>query len=63
MRCDSRASLLAHTFVSLYLGCEPKARVVTREVLVKRRKWAFLLWLRVKHNGASFHIDFGLKTQ
>jgi hypothetical protein len=29
MKCDSRVSLLAHTFVSLCLGREPKARVVT----------------------------------
>jgi len=29
MRCDSRASLLAHTFASPYLGCEPKVRVAT----------------------------------
>jgi hypothetical protein len=29
MKCDSRASLLACTFVSLYLGHEPKARVAT----------------------------------
>ncbi len=29
MKCDFRASLLAHTFASLCLGSEPKARVVT----------------------------------
>jgi len=29
MRCDSRASLLAYTFASPYLGCEPKVRVTT----------------------------------
>ncbi len=29
MKCDSRASLLAHTFANLCFGCEPKARVVT----------------------------------
>jgi hypothetical protein len=33
MRCDSRASLLACTLASFYLGREPKARVTT--VLVK----------------------------
>jgi hypothetical protein len=32
MKCDSRASLLAHTFASLCLGCEPKARVMTYKV-------------------------------
>jgi hypothetical protein len=32
MNCDSRASLLARTFVSLCLGCEPKARVTTGPV-------------------------------
>ncbi len=30
MRCDSRASLLAFTLASVYLGHEPKARVATR---------------------------------
>jgi hypothetical protein len=29
MKCDSRASLLAYTFASLYFGREPKARVAT----------------------------------
>jgi hypothetical protein len=29
MKCDSWASFLAHTFASLYVGCEPKARVAT----------------------------------
>jgi hypothetical protein len=29
MKCDSRASLLARTFASPYLGCEPKAKVAT----------------------------------
>ncbi len=27
MKCDSWASLLARTFASPYLGCEPKVRV------------------------------------
>jgi hypothetical protein len=27
MRCDSRASLLAHTFTSPCISCEPKVRV------------------------------------
>jgi len=29
MRCDSQASLLAHTFASPCFGCELKAKVVT----------------------------------
>jgi hypothetical protein len=29
MKCDSRASLLASTFASPYLGHKPKARVAT----------------------------------
>jgi hypothetical protein len=29
MKCDSRASLLACTFASSYLGREPKAKVMT----------------------------------
>jgi hypothetical protein len=29
MRCDSHASVLAHTFASLYIGHEPKTKVVT----------------------------------
>jgi len=33
MRCDSRASLLAHTLTSLCLGHEPKVRVVITKVI------------------------------
>jgi hypothetical protein len=33
MKCDSQASLLAHTFANLCLGPEPKARVATMEEL------------------------------
>jgi hypothetical protein len=33
MKCDSWASLLTRTFGSLCPGCEPKARVVTLEML------------------------------
>jgi len=33
MRCDSRASLLAHTFASPYFHREPKARVATSRPL------------------------------
>jgi hypothetical protein len=29
MKCDSRASLLAHTFASFCLGCKAKAKVAT----------------------------------
>jgi hypothetical protein len=29
MKCDSRASLLAHNLTSFYFGREPKARVAT----------------------------------
>jgi hypothetical protein len=29
MKCDSWASLLAHTFTSPHFGCEPKIRAVT----------------------------------
>jgi hypothetical protein len=35
MKCDSQASLLAHTFASPYLGDEPKARVVTPNIPIK----------------------------
>jgi hypothetical protein len=34
MRCDSRASLLAHTLVSLCLVREPKARVATSHISI-----------------------------
>ncbi len=30
MKCDSWASLFACTFVSPYLGCEPKAKITTK---------------------------------
>jgi hypothetical protein len=33
MKCDSRASLLAHTFTSPCLGRKPKARVAIDEIL------------------------------
>jgi hypothetical protein len=29
MKCDSRASLLAHTFISPCFGCKPKVKVAT----------------------------------
>jgi hypothetical protein len=32
MKCDSRASLLAHTLASHYFGRKPKARVATYKV-------------------------------
>jgi hypothetical protein len=32
MKCDTRASLLAYTFISPYLGNEPKVKVVTLQV-------------------------------
>ncbi len=33
MKCDSRASLLARTFASPCLGCEPKTRVATWAII------------------------------
>jgi hypothetical protein len=30
MKCDSWASLLAHTLTSPYFGCEPMAKVATK---------------------------------
>jgi hypothetical protein len=33
MKCDSRASLLAHTFTNLCLDREPKVKVVTINLL------------------------------
>jgi hypothetical protein len=34
MKCDSHASLLAHTFTSPYLDCKPKAKVATQLNLI-----------------------------
>jgi len=34
MKCDSRVSLLARTFTSLYLGREPKVRVTTLKFII-----------------------------
>jgi hypothetical protein len=34
MKCDSHASLLARTFASPYLDCEPKAKVATQLNLI-----------------------------
>jgi hypothetical protein len=36
MKCDSRASLLAHSFTSPCLGHEPKAKVVIIDVQRER---------------------------
>jgi len=33
MKCDSQVSLLARTFISLCLGCEPKVRVAIIKVI------------------------------
>jgi hypothetical protein len=38
MKCDFWASLLAHTFTSPCLGCEPKVKVVTPKEKVKEAK-------------------------
>jgi hypothetical protein len=35
MKCDSQASLLAHTFANLYFGHEPKVKVATLEATNK----------------------------
>jgi len=37
MKCDSRASLLAHTLASSCLGHEPKARVATSGVTLSHK--------------------------
>lgn len=51
IKCDSQLSFFAHTFASLYFGCEPKVKVVT---LTKRNIWIgknlhfiFTLWFIV----------------
>ncbi len=40
MKCDSRASLLAHTFISPCFGCELKAKVVTQKMLFQKITYA-----------------------
>jgi hypothetical protein len=46
MKCDSWASLLAHTFARPCLGHEPKARVATIHVKVKiERAQGLKSWL------------------
>jgi len=35
MKCDSQASLLAHTFINPCLGCKPKAKVATIVLIIK----------------------------
>jgi hypothetical protein len=53
MKCDSQASLLARTFASPYLGCEPKARVVTLRLELRFNflakgdlwKWSAIIWV------------------
>jgi len=37
MKCDSQASLLAHTFASPCLGREPKAKVETYHLQLKNQ--------------------------
>jgi hypothetical protein len=34
MKCDSHASLLAHTFTSPYLDCKPRVKVMTQLNLI-----------------------------
>jgi hypothetical protein len=47
MKCDSRASLLAHTFVNPYLGCKPKVKVAT---IMMTKAWILFLQLFFKTN-------------
>jgi hypothetical protein len=39
MKCDSQASFLAYTLASLYFGHKPKARVTTRDYIIKALWW------------------------
>jgi hypothetical protein len=48
MECDSQASFLARTFVSLCLGCEPKARVATPKVFLKSVNPIFFTIMYIK---------------
>jgi hypothetical protein len=58
MRCDSRASLLAHTLVSPNLGCEPKARVATMNLWTKayEQDWIYLEWNEPSHSQMNCHF-------
>ncbi len=42
VKCDSRASFLARTFASPWLGCEPKAKITTQPL-------PFCWWLSTRH--------------
>jgi hypothetical protein len=42
MKCDSRASLLAHTLASPCLGHEPKARVATHNFTIIHHDYEFM---------------------
>jgi len=38
MKCDSWASLLTHTFASLYFGRKPKVKVALIDIILKKCK-------------------------
>jgi len=60
MRCESRASLLAHTLASPCFGHEPKARVATlglQIVGVIKTNWKlFHIYLKIFNIGPISHI-------
>jgi len=50
MKCDSRTSLLAHTFANPCLGCEPKVRVATKSDI----------WMLFSCKGTKYTIGRGV---
>jgi hypothetical protein len=57
MKCDSRASLLAHTFASPCFGHEPEVRVATFKVFFgdfiyfSNKTWDYaIIWIDVFNN-------------
>jgi hypothetical protein len=63
MKCDSRASLLAHTFASPCLGCKPKAKVMTfplRMVVPVMVLHLDSIWIHGFHNAFPLHSKLAM---
>jgi hypothetical protein len=62
MKCVSWASLLVHTFASPCLGCEPKARVTRRKVIL-RGKIQKLLMFKLQENERSMRNSLTMRQK
>jgi len=57
MKCDFKASFLAHTFINLYLGCYTKVRVATKiNILHKGNK--IKVHTKVGFKLVNLHVEY-----